>query len=124
MIYRFILVKYDENNNTWSDAFDTGNMLALEQEQGNSIIVIDKTKGSKRVIMEIDFNLTPSIGFYASLIASGAAPTFVIKQECFIAEPTSSIVSLIEDLPVSDGTDIQSGYAYIDSTTYNVKVKN
>ena len=30
---------------------------------------------------------------------------------------------LVVDLPISDGTDIQSGYAYIDSSTRNVKVK-
>lgn len=30
---------------------------------------------------------------------------------------------IVMDLPVSDGTDIQSGYAYIDTTTRNVKVK-
>ena len=30
---------------------------------------------------------------------------------------------IVEDLPVSDGTDISVGYAYIDSTTGVVKVK-
>lgn len=35
----------------------------------------------------------------------------------------SDIINLIVNLPVSDGADIQSGYAYIDVQTKNVKVK-
>lgn len=35
----------------------------------------------------------------------------------------SGLDTLIVDLPVSDGSDIQSGYAYIDTSTRNVKVK-
>ena len=31
--------------------------------------------------------------------------------------------TIIVDLPVSDGSDIQSGYAYIETSTRNVKVK-
>lgn len=34
-----------------------------------------------------------------------------------------SVVDIIADLPVSDGANIQSGYAYIDSTSRCVKVK-
>lgn len=36
---------------------------------------------------------------------------------------TEGISTIVMDLPVSDGTDIQSGYAYIDSTDRSVKVK-
>ena len=35
----------------------------------------------------------------------------------------ASISTLVVDLPVSDGTDISSGYAYIDSTDRTIKVK-
>ena len=34
-----------------------------------------------------------------------------------------TIIDIIADIPVSDGTDITLGYAYIDNTTGNVKVK-
>lgn len=33
------------------------------------------------------------------------------------------LATIIADLPVSDGSDVSSGYAYIDSSTRNVKVK-
>lgn len=36
---------------------------------------------------------------------------------------TQNLSFLVVDLPVSDGTDIDSGYAYIDSTVRTVKVK-
>lgn len=36
---------------------------------------------------------------------------------------TSGLETLIADLPVSDGADILSGYAYIETSTRNVKVK-
>ena len=35
----------------------------------------------------------------------------------------SGLSAVVTDLPVSDGTDIQSGYAYIDSTDRTIKVK-
>lgn len=35
----------------------------------------------------------------------------------------TSISALVVDLPVSDGTGIESGYAYIDSTDRTIKVK-
>lgn len=35
----------------------------------------------------------------------------------------SSVSTLVSDLPVSDGTGIESGYAYIDSATHVIKVK-
>ena len=35
----------------------------------------------------------------------------------------TKLSSLVVDLPVSDGTVIESGYAYIDSTDRTVKVK-
>lgn len=38
-------------------------------------------------------------------------------------ESEQSLNDIVVDLPVSDGTDIQSGYAYIDSTDRCVKVK-
>lgn len=40
-----------------------------------------------------------------------------------VSEIETNIVDLIADLPVSDGSDIQVGYAYIDSATSVVKVK-
>ncbi len=36
---------------------------------------------------------------------------------------TPTIENLLADLPVSDGTNIETGYAYIDSTNYTIKVK-
>lgn len=35
----------------------------------------------------------------------------------------TSISTIVADLPISDGTNIESGYAYIDSTSYVIKVK-
>ena len=35
----------------------------------------------------------------------------------------SGLSAVVADLPISDGTDIQSGYAYIDSTDRTIKVK-
>ena len=39
------------------------------------------------------------------------------------AEINSDLYALITDLPISDGTNIESGKAYIDSTDRCVKVK-
>ena len=47
----------------------------------------------------------------------------VDELETKVADIEDNIVDLIADLPVSDGSDIQVGYAYIDSATSVVKVK-
>ena len=39
------------------------------------------------------------------------------------ADINTELYALIENLPVSDGTDIEAGKAYIDSTDRTVKVK-
>lgn len=38
-------------------------------------------------------------------------------------QPSQGFSTIVVDLPVSDGTDVSSGYAYIDSSSRCVKVK-
>ena len=54
---------------------------------------------------------------------AGAADIFDDELEKSQAEINAELYAVIETLPVSDGTDIDPGKAYIDSTDRTVKVK-
>lgn len=79
------------------DAQDAGDVLKVQDDLGNDVVVIDEDKMMVKAITDLNGNP----------IAGGA-----------------SLSGLVVDLPTSaDGSGIQTGFAYIESTTGNVKIK-
>ena len=79
------------------DAQDAGDVLKVQDDLGNDVVIIDEDKMMVKAITDLNGNP----------IAGGA-----------------SLSGLVVDLPTSaDGSGIQTGFAYIESTTGNVKIK-
>lgn len=79
------------------DAQDAGDVLKVQDDLGNDVVIIDEDKMMVKAITDLNGNP----------IAGGA-----------------SLSGLVVDLPTSaDGSGIQTGFAYIESSTGNVKIK-